>query len=194
MAPTTERIVVVGASAGGVAALRALLAGIDTRFSWPIVIVLHIGDSNIEGLIEVLQATSRLPVREAISGGDITPSAVHVAPGGYHLLIERDHSFSLSLDARVRYVRPSADVLFESAAEAYGAGVIGVVLTGTNDDGARGLETIGIQGGLCLVQDPSEAEEAAMPAAALAKAAATSLPVAAIAARLMTEFNTFKAR
>src|SRR3546814_4421169 len=115
------------------------LGALEPDFNWPIVIVLHIGSSNGDHLVEVLAATSALPVIEARPGAAPRPGTVHVAPGGYHLLIEDDRRFSLSVDARVRHVRPSVDVLFSSAADACGAAVVGIVLTGTNDDGAQGL-------------------------------------------------------
>lgn len=190
-----ERLVVIGASAGGVAALRQLLGALDADFGWPIVIVLHTGSSNIDGLIEVLAVDSALPVIEARAGAPVLTGTVHVAPGGYHLLIEREPDdgelhFSLSVDPRVRHVRPSADVLFSSAADACGSTVIGIVLTGTNDDGAQGLVDIRVQGGLAFVQDPCEAEEPAMPQAAIDRAGADAvLPIGELARRLMMEFR-----
>lgn len=185
-----ERLVVIGASAGGVSALRRLLGGLEADFNWPIVIVLHIGSSNIDSLLEVLALDSVLPVVEACAGATAQAGTVHVAPGGYHLLIEEQWRFSLSVDARVRYVRPSADVLFSSAADACGAALIGIVLTGTNDDGAQGLVDIRKQGGLAFVQDPNDAEEPAMPQAALDRAGADAvLPIRELAQRLMTEFR-----
>lgn len=186
----SERIVVIGASAGGVAALRLLLAAFDADFGWPVVIVLHIGSGDIGGLIEVLQAVSPLPVVEARAGEAPRAGTVHVAPGGYHLLLEAERSFSLSVDERVCHVRPSADVLFSSAADAYRSGAVGVVLTGTNEDGAQGLADIRIRGGLGFVQDPSDAEEPCMPRAAIAGGTDAILPIEALARRLMTEYHS----
>lgn len=194
-APTSDRLVVIGASAGGIAALRQLLGALAADFNWPIVIVLHIGSSNIDSLIDVLTIDSTLPVIEARAGAIVQPGTVHIAPGGYHLLIERESGdqqlrFSLSVDARVRHVRPSADVLFSSAADACGTALIGMVLTGTNDDGAQGLADIRAQGGQAFVQEPREAEEPTMPQAALDRAGADAvLPIAALAQHLMMEFR-----
>ncbi|NGY06115.1 chemotaxis protein CheB [Solimonas terrae] len=186
----SERIVVVAASAGGVAALRRLFAGLAADFDWPLVVVLHIAGDNIDSLLEVLGVDSALPVIEARHGARPLPGTIHVAPSGYHLLIEDEHSFALSVDPRVRFARPSADVLFSSAADACGERVIGIVLTGTNDDGARGLADIRRHGGLGFVQDPREAEEAAMPRAAIERAGADAvLTIDELARRLLMEFR-----
>jgi two-component system chemotaxis response regulator CheB len=184
-----ERIVVIGASAGGIAALRRLLGGLDRRFGWPLAIVLHTGSADFAALLDVLGAPCALPLSEARHGEAITGGHVYLAPSGYHLLTERDHRFALSVDEKVCFARPSIDVLFSSAADAYGAGAIGTVLTGTNDDGARGLADIRRQKGLALVQALDDAEEPAMPAAALQVAGADALLDAdALAQRLNLEF------
>jgi two-component system chemotaxis response regulator CheB len=102
---------------------------------------------------------------------------VYIAPPDYHLLVERG-TFALSVDERVQFARPSIDVLFESAAHTYGAGVIGIILTGANEDGAAGLAAIKARGGVALVQDPSGAERRTMPDAAIAATVADAvLPV-----------------
>ncbi|HEX4896215.1 MAG TPA: chemotaxis protein CheB [Solimonas sp.] len=186
-APEHARLVVVAASAGGVQALRRLLGGLSVRFPWPLAIVQHLSEDS-SGLARLLASESPLPVREASHGIAIEPGVAYLAPAGYHLMIEQDGHFALSVDEKVCYVRPSADVLFETAAEAYGLGVVGVVLTGSNEDGAQGLQRVRELGGLALVQDPVEAEERAMPEAALALAGADAvLPLAGLARRLNEE-------
>ena len=162
-------IVLVGTSYGGVAALQEVLPGLAPGLRVPVVVVQHRIRDEDGGLCEVLRDHSRLPVvepndKEAVEGG-----RVYLAPRDYHLLVE-DGRFALSVDAPVTYARPSIDVLFESAADAYGEGAIGVVLTGANSDGARGLAKIKERGGFTVVQDPEEAESRAMPAAAAAAA------------------------
>lgn len=184
----------IGASAGGLAALRVLLGALDLRFAWPLVTVMHIAEPDISGLVSLLGRTSVLPVREAHSG-EALAAGVWLAPGNYHLLIERDAKFALSVDARVAHARPSIDVLFESAADSFAARVIGVVLSGANDDGARGLAAIRAAGGLALVQDPDSAEEPTMPRAALQRCGADAiLTPALLAARLQHEFDSCQTR
>ncbi len=182
------RIVVIGASAGGVAALRTLLGALAPDYPYPVVVVLHTRETQIEGLVSLFARSCTLPVLEAQAGEPLAAGCVYLAPGDYHLLVERDRRFSMSVDDRVCYVRPSADVLFLSAADAYGRATIGVILTGTNDDGARGLAAIRSAGGIGLVQDPQEAEEPAMPEAAIKLAGADAvLPLHQLAERLHLE-------
>lgn len=184
-----ERVVVVGASAGGVDALRGLLGGLHRDFSWPVVIVLHVAESDVSGLVNLFNASSTQTVREAAPGVRLQ-SGVYLAPGNYHLLIEADLRLALSIDARVCHARPSIDVLFQSAADSVGANAIAVVLSGANEDGAQGLAAIRAHGGLALVQDPAEAEEPTMPRAALALAGADAiLSLTGLAARLNEEFK-----
>lgn len=191
MAAKPARLVVIGASAGGVAALRTLLSSLKSGFAAAIAIVLHTRDSDVSSLAQLLGRGCPLPVQEAVAGARLESGIAYLAPGNYHLLIERDGRLALSVDERVCYVRPSADVLFESAVDAYGAATIGVVLTGTNADGAQGLAAIRAAGGLGLVQDPQDAEEPAMPEAAIRIAGADAvLPLPALAERLNRECLT----
>jgi two-component system, chemotaxis family, protein-glutamate methylesterase/glutaminase len=164
-------VCVVGASWGG------LPGQLELAF----VVAQHRGtESRPGGLEELLQSRSRYPVLEAWDKDPIEPGRVYIAPPDYHLLVEPG-SFALSVDARVNYARPSIDVLFESASDAYGERVIGIVLTGANEDGAAGLARIKARGGVAIVQDPSEAEAPVMPAAALAATQADAvLPLAEI--------------
>lgn len=160
--------VVIGCSFGGVAALERILPGLPADFPVPVVVVVHMGVEGINMLRDLLARHSRLRVVEAGELAAVAPGSVYVAPPGYHLLIEEDCTFSLSVDAKVSYARPSIDVLFESAADAYGERLIGVVLTGANSDGSHGLRAISAAGGLCLVQEPDTAEAREMPLAAIA--------------------------
>lgn len=163
------RAVVVGASAGGVDALLTLLTGLPAHFRLPIIAVLHLPPDRDSRLAEIFQHRLPIAVREAADKETIAPATVYFAGSGYHLLVEPDHSFSLSCEAPVHYSRPSIDVLMESASDAYGAALAGILLTGANYDGAAGLAKIGHQGGITVVQDPAEAQVATMPEAAIRK-------------------------
>lgn len=163
------RIVVIGTSYGGVEALERLLPALAPGLPVPVVVVQHRSRDTDDGLCEFLRDHCPLPVVEPNDKAAVEPGRVYVAPRDYHLLVE-DGRFALSVDAPVTYARPSIDVLFESAADVYGAGAIGVVLTGANRDGARGLARIKERGGFALVQDPEEAVSRAMPEAAAAAA------------------------
>lgn len=166
------RAIVVGASAGGFEALRFLLGKLSVRLRAPIIIVLHSAPVEQSALAQSFSRYSVLPVVEAAERTRVEPGHVYLAPAGYHLLVERNEHFSLSVDERVRYARPSIDVLFESAADTWRAAVAGVVLTGANDDGARGLAAIRAHRGIAIVQSPEDAEVADMPQAALKLAGA----------------------
>ncbi|MEA3233557.1 chemotaxis protein CheB [Pseudomonas mosselii] len=162
------RAIVIGASAGGVTALFSVLGALPADFAIPVLCVLHLPDDRHSQLAEVLQRRLQRPVHEALDKARIEPGQIYVAGPGYHLSVERDFSFSLSQEAPVHFSRPAIDFLFESAADAYGTGLLGVLLTGANEDGARGLLHIRQSGGRTVVQDPREAQVALMPEAALA--------------------------
>lgn len=161
------KVVFVGASAGGVQALKTLFRQLDGRFHLPMVVVQHLPqDSTVDpGL--VFSGRSKLIFIEAADKVVMQPGYVYFAPPGYHLLIESDHSFGLTQDDPVHFARPSIDVTFMSGAEVFGAGACGVVLTGANPDGADGLKRIGDAGGFTIVQDPEEAESSMMPLSAI---------------------------
>ncbi|MBN1178521.1 MAG: chemotaxis protein CheB [Anaerolineae bacterium] len=161
------RAVVIGTSAGGTAALAQLLPMLPATFSLPVVIVQHIHPLQASPAIVYYHRQCHLVIEEAALGGVVEPGRVYFAPPNYHLLIEDDRTFSLSVDVKVNYARPSIDVLFESAADAYGRHLIGVILTGANNDGARGLRRIKEHGGLAVVQEPDTAEVSYMPRAAI---------------------------
>ncbi|TLM65654.1 MAG: chemotaxis protein CheB [Deltaproteobacteria bacterium] len=185
-APPSPSLVVIGVSAGGFDALRRLLGGLPADFPLPVLIVQHLRAGSV-ALAETLQRFCAIRLKEADEGEPLAPATVYFAPADYHLLVERDSTLALSVDPPVRYARPAVDVLFESAADAFGPGVVGVVLTGANDDGSRGLRRIKAAGGTAIVQDPADAEAAQMPASALAAGAVDHvLPLADIAALLCT--------
>lgn len=162
----TYEIVVVGTSWGGLLALKELIGGLPGSFGLPVVVVQHRHRQSDNLLSTLLQDRTSLPVCEIEDKAPIVAGHVHVAPADYHLLVE-DGYFSLSMDEPVAFSRPSIDVTFDSVADSYGARAVGVVLTGANADGARGLKRIVDRGGLALVQIPQTAESPAMPAAAL---------------------------
>lgn len=167
--PRKIELVVVGASAGGVAALLALLGPLPAGFALPIVALLHLLPRHKSQLDGVLGSQLALPVREPADKEAIRPGTVYVASADYHLLVEADRSFSFSSDAPVSFARPSIDVLMTSAADAYGPALAGVLLTGANMDGAEGMAAIRARGGLTLVQQPEEADVPTMPEAAIAR-------------------------
>lgn len=170
MTESRREAVVLGASAGGMEALFNLLSSLPAHWPLSLSVVLHLHPEQDDALIDHYARHCPLAVKEAEDKEAILPGRVYFAPPDYHLLVERDRTFSLSRDEKVQHARPSIDVLFESAAEAYGAGLAGVILSGANADGARGLARVKELGGLTLVQDPSEAQHATMPLAAIAAA------------------------
>lgn len=179
-------IVVVGTSWGGLSALRELVSGLPAAFRLPVVVVQHRHRQSDHLLATLLQDSTALRVCEVEDKSPITAGHVHVAPADYHLLIEYG-SFSLSVDEPVRFSRPSIDVTFVSAADAYGGRAVGVILTGANADGSRGLQRIHERGGLAFVQLPATAESPMMPAAALrCVPTARALPIGEIASTLAT--------
>lgn len=180
-------LAVIGASAGGIDALFQLLDGLRRPLRGAIVVVLHLPEDHRSRLVEVFSHRIGLPVQEPHAGERVGRGTVYVAPPGYHLLVEADETFALSCDPPVLFSRPSIDVLFESCADAYGARLAGFVLTGANEDGARGLAAVGAAGGLTAVQDPAEAQHATMPEAAIAAATPDFvLPLAGLRSLLQT--------
>lgn len=178
-------MIAVGASWGGLDALTVLVRGLPTDFAVPVVIVQHRGPDAQSLLSDLLQQWTGRKVLEPDDKEPIEPGHVYIAPANYHLLVEDGH-FSLTTEAPVRYSRPSIDVMFGSAAHAYGERLIGVVLTGANEDGSRGLQCIQEYGGYPVVQDPATAEVATMPAAALRRVPqAVALPLSAIAGHVV---------
>jgi two-component system chemotaxis response regulator CheB len=163
----TYDVVAVGASWGGLQALERLLGAVPADFGPAIVIAQHRStDSTPAGLCGLLSLHAGRSVRDAHDKEPIEPGGIYLAPADYHLLVEPGF-FALSVDERVQYARPSVDVLFESVADAYRERAVGIILTGANRDGARGLARIKELGGVAIVQDPADAEAHAMPTAAM---------------------------
>jgi two-component system chemotaxis response regulator CheB len=163
--------VAIGASWGGLHAIEVVLESLPQGFSTPIVIAQHRAvDSGHGALSRVLSLRSGLVVKEAGDKDAIEPGGVYLAPPDYHLLVE-PNGFALSTEAVVHHSRPSIDVLFDTAADTYGQRLIGVILTGANDDGAYGMMRIKRRGGVTIAQDPATAERAEMPVAAIATGA-----------------------
>ena len=161
------RLVVIGGSAGGVAALGTLLPALPADFGLPVVVILHLPPSRSSLLANLFSPKCRLPVIEAYDKAPLEPGHIYFSPPDYHLMIERDLTFGLSVDGPVNFSRPSIDVLLESAASSIGEGVLAVILTGTNADGARGMKAVRDAGGVGWVQDPESAQSPTMPRAAL---------------------------
>lgn len=165
-------LIAVGASWGGLHAVERLLGGLPAGFAPAVALVQHrAADAERGQLTDILARHSALPVCEAGDKDPIEGGRVHVAPPDYHLIVEAGH-FALSVDAPVRFSRPSIDVMLESAADAYGERAIGVILTGSNEDGAAGLRRMRERGAATVVQDPGSAARPEMPAAAIAARAA----------------------
>lgn len=161
------KAVVIGASAGGMEALRIVVGGLTAGFPLPVLIAQHLAPDSDSFLATYLDERTRLTAKEAEDKERILPGVVYVAPPNYHLLVEADASLSLCAGERVNFSRPSIDVLFESAADAFGPELIGVILTGANQDGARGLARVKLLGGVTIVQSPETAKAQTMPRAAL---------------------------
>lgn len=166
------RAVVLGASAGGLKALSKILQALRSDFPLPVLAALHIGEDSRDGTAKVLGHRSKLKVADITDGLTIKPGFFHLAPAGYHMLVERNGTLALSIDDRVGFSRPSIDVLIESAADAYRNELVAVILTGANNDGAAGLVATRSRGGVGIVQDPATSEAPTMPAAALEAAGA----------------------
>ena len=162
-------LVIIGASWGGLHAVGEILSGLPADFPSPLLIVQHRAEDAEDILAGLLDRRGPLTVLDADDKAPLIPGCIRVAPPGYHVLVERGH-VELSTEALVRFSRPSIDVALETGAQAYGAGLVGVVLTGANDDGAHGLAEVRRHGGMAIVQDPRSAERPTMPAAAIAAA------------------------
>lgn len=158
--------VVIGASAGAVEALSTILPALPLHYALPVMIVVHLPPDKKSVMAELFQAKCRVKVKEAEDKELLEAGNVYFAPPNYHLLVERDKRLSLSSEEEILFSRPSIDVLFETAADAYGKKLVGVVLTGANQDGAKGLSLIHKSGGKAIIQNPEQAYASAMPYAA----------------------------
>ncbi|MDR7092567.1 chemotaxis protein CheB [Hydrogenophaga laconesensis] len=175
--------IVVGGSSGGIEALMALLPELPPTLRAAVLIVMHMPRDPRSRLLEIFRPTCALPLREAQDKDPISPGTVYFAPPDYHLLLDQGPRVALSVDAPVHYSRPSIDVLFESAADLYGDELVAVLLSGGNEDGARGLQAVRAANGLVIVQEPSSAPVSTMPLAGMARVDADHvLPPKGIAA------------
>lgn len=165
--PLEACAVVIGASAGGIEALKVILPSLPTGFALPVFVVIHVSPDRDSLLADIFKSHCCINVKDAEDKELIEGGNIYFAPSNYHLLVETNGKLSLSTDNPVMYSRPSINVLFEAAADAYHSQLIGIVLTGANSDGATGLKAICDAGGAAIVQDPDEAIAAPMPLAAL---------------------------
>jgi two-component system, chemotaxis family, protein-glutamate methylesterase/glutaminase len=181
----TYDLVAMGASWGGLHAIETVLSRLPDGFRTPIAIAQHRGAGLGSGALpRMLSLRSGVEVREAGDKDPVEPGGVYLAPPDYHLLVDPG-GFALSTEEHVQHSRPSIDVLFDSAADTYGERLIGVILTGANDDGAYGLRRVKRRGGVTIVQDPATAERRDMPDAAIATGAADHvLPLEEIGPRI----------
>jgi two-component system chemotaxis response regulator CheB len=177
--------IVIGASAGGIDALSVLLPALPGDIRTPVFVVLHLPRDQPSLLVEIFQPKCALPIREAEDKEPVEAGTVYFAPPDYHLLVDTGPQLALSADEPVHYSRPSIDVLFESAADCYGARLLGIVLTGANEDGAAGAAAVRRAGGVTLVQQPESAQVPLMPASALKLAAPTHVLTLAAMAKLL---------
>jgi two-component system, chemotaxis family, protein-glutamate methylesterase/glutaminase len=166
---TRPELVAIGASWGGIDALRDILGALPASLPVAIVVAQHRGRDDGDGLVELLARASRLPVSEPEDKEPILPGRVYLAPADYHLLVDR-RAFALSTETLVNFARPSIDVLFDSAAFSFGERVMAVILSGAGKDGSFGLKRVKECGGLTAVQDPETAQTRGMPDAAIAAA------------------------
>ncbi len=159
--------IVIGASAGGLHALTRILQPLPGGFPVPVMVVQHRARDERNLLEEVLQQKCKVRIKQADEKEAIEKGVVYFAPPDYHLLIENDRTFSLSFDAPVNFSRPSIDVLFETAADVFEERLLGIILTGANNDGAAGIRKISMRGGVTIAQSPETADYADMPKAAI---------------------------
>lgn len=165
---TARRVLLIGGSAGSLGVLSTLCAQLPVATDAAVVLCLHTASRDSRDLCAVLGQRAGMPVREAIEHGVLAPGVIHVASGDYHLLVERERRFALSYDEPVHFCRPSIDVLFESAAEAFRGAACGLLLSGANQDGAAGLARLQRLGATTFVQTPESCMAPQMPGAALA--------------------------
>ena len=178
-------LIAIGASLGGFIAVRTVLEGLPKDLGCGIVVAQHRANDPYSRLVDLLAKTCPLPLVEPEDKTRIEPNHVYLAPSDYHMLVEPG-SVSLSVDPPLLYARPSIDILFESVADSYGAAAIGVILTGSNEDGASGATAIKKAGGRLVVQDPSTAQSPVAPLAVLAKTAVDEVvPVEEVASTIV---------
>jgi len=181
--------IVIGASAGGVAALHAVLGSLPADLPVPVLIVLHLPRDRPSTVAELMDGGCALPVREAQDKQPLAAGTVVFAPPDYHLLVESREALALSVDPPVLFSRPAIDPLFESASETYGERLLALLLTGASSDGSDGLAAVRQRGGKGWVQQPAEAAAPLMPASALAHAGADAVLTLEAICRRLAEFH-----
>ena len=159
--------VVLGVSAGGLKALTILFTELKDSFKLPVLLVQHLHAHSDDYLVRHLAAVNKMTIKEADEKERIRENTVYIAPPNYHMLVEDDRTISLTIDERVNFCRPSVDVLFDTAAEVYEEKLIGIILTGANEDGARGMRLVHKAGGTTIIQNPKTAEVDTMPRSVL---------------------------
>ncbi len=158
-----DKLLVIGGSAGSLHVILSVLSALGKGYPIPVLVVLHRNNIFESSLEELMAVRTNAVIKEVEEKDAILPGVIYLSPADYHVLIENDHTFSLDYSERVNYSRPSIDVTFRSAAEAYGEGVIALMLSGGNADGAEGMRDIKQRGGMTIVQDPLTAEVPYMP-------------------------------
>lgn len=187
MSESPAKAIVVGGSAGAVQALSRILPALPADFPRALLIVVHVPPDRDNALVPLYQSKCQVEVKEAEDKEPVRPGVVYFAPSDYHLLVETNGSVSLSSDEHVNMSRPAIDVLFETAADAFGPELTAIVLTGANHDGASGAKAVAAAGGSVVVQRPEGAYAVAMPTAALAACpGATQLSIDEIASYLVS--------
>lgn len=169
------QLIVIGGSAGSLEVILKVIPALQLHLPVAILLVTHRKPSNDDILVDLLNTKSNWPVKEAEEKEPVLPHYIYVAPADYHLLLEKDQSFSLDVSEKVNYSRPSIDITFESAAEVYGPALLAILLSGANADGVEGMKRIRRLGGYCIVQDPATAEVEYMPAQAIEQGVANSI-------------------
>lgn len=173
--PVPPRVLVIGASAGGVSALHHVVRALPATLSIPVLVVLHLPRDRPSRIAELLDPDCALPVREAEDKQPLQAGTVTFAPPDYHLLVEDERTIALSMDAPVLFSRPAVDPLFESAAAVFGEHVLAILLTGASSDGSEGVAAVRAAGGQAWLQSPDDAESPMMPASALQRAGADAV-------------------
>ena len=164
-----DKLLVIGGSAGSLQVILALLGAMGEDFPMPVLIVLHRNGGFESSLEDLFSARTRLPIREVEEKDPLHAGTVYLCPADYHVLLEKDYSFSLDYSERVHFSRPSIDVTFRSAADVFGPGLICLLLSGGNADGAEGMEYAKERGGLTVAQDPATADVPYMPQQAISR-------------------------
>jgi two-component system chemotaxis response regulator CheB len=167
LAARVPELIAIGCSLGGMHAMQTILQGLPKEFCLPVIVAQHRHKRSNEGLPAFLRRFTHLDVVDADDKQRIKPGTIYLAPADYHLLVDRGGEINLSVDEAVRYSRPSIDVLFESAADAYAKSLIAIILTGANEDGTRGAARVKKRGGTVVAQDPKTAEAPVMPQSAI---------------------------